>query len=413
MKTCCKNVDISDADLIEKSIWKAISGKYGRNAYINFLAEYGTYDKKHLHRLYEDTKYGVISPEERKETLKPNVKNIVAEIQSQFRNQELKFDPVRYEKRFDKGTQKWRTIGIECPLQQIIEHVCCFALDELWHRKICPHQYSSLDRRGQLKGAKQISRWVKRGLATYFVKLDIRKCFDNIRHDDIMRRLKRDIGKNFLLLWLASCLLNIHGNKKKGLIVGSWLSSLLCNYLLSYAYRYVSGLYTERRGKKIYLINRTLFFMDDILIIGSNKKNLKIAVNKLSAYLMKEYGLEIKPNYEIKEIAKEPVTMMGFTIFSDGKVKIRRKNFVKIRRAFIRTSSGKFGIEAARRCSAYNSYFANTDTQDVWKLPHGKNINVPAAVKRASKFTSEYDRKRREHYVEQSRIYRATGKGLC
>ena len=103
MKTCCKNVDISDETLIERSVWKAISGKYGRNVYINFLSQYGNYDRNYLRRLADDVKYGVVKPEERRTILKPAVDNIVAEVQSQFKQQKLVFDDVRYEKRFDKG----------------------------------------------------------------------------------------------------------------------------------------------------------------------------------------------------------------------------------------------------------------------------------------------------------------------
>lgn len=408
MKTCCKNVCLTDASLIERGIWKALSGKYSRCNYISFLASYGLLTIKELKKLAADTKYHVITPQERKEALYPTVKLIVADVQNQISAHNLVFDPVQYEERFDKGTEKWRVLGIESPMQQILEHVACLALYELWHNKIAPHQYSSLDKRGQLKGAVRISRWIRRKLIRFFVKLDIRKCFDNIRHEDIIRLLRRDVGKNKELIWFVSELLKHHNDGIKGLIVGSWLSSLLCNYMLSYAYRYVCSLYSTRRGKTQHYIKRALFFMDDILLVGTNVKNMKLAIKELSAYLEKEYGLIIKGNWCIKEISKEPITMMGFTVFGDGKVKIRRKNFVKIRRSFIVSYKGCETIKQARRCTAYYGYSKHTDTQDVWSLKHEESVNVKIAKNKACKYQSDYDKEKVDRYVKQNRILTET-----
>ena len=49
------------------------------------------------------------------------------------------------------------------------------------------------------------------------------------------------------------------------------------NYYLSYAYHYVTEmLYTERRGKRQNLVHHALFYMDDIILLGSNKKHMRI-----------------------------------------------------------------------------------------------------------------------------------------
>lgn len=86
---------------------------------------------------------------------------------------------------------------------------------------------------------------------------------------------------------------------KEGLSIGSYLSQNLANYYLSYAYNFASNKLFEnintRLGiKQKRLISHCLFYMDDILFISGNKRDLLKSVVIFNKYINDELGLELK-----------------------------------------------------------------------------------------------------------------------
>ena len=125
-----------------------------------------------------------------------------------------------------------------------------------------------------------------------------------------MRRLRRDVHKNPVLLWFVDALLSTF---QHGFSIGSFLSQFLCNYMLSYAYHFATEqLYKIRkrrtgRAARVRLVGFVLYYMDDILFIGAAFKDVKKAARLFCTYLRDELGLEIKPIWHVKALAKEPM----------------------------------------------------------------------------------------------------------
>ena len=166
--------------------------------------------------------------------------------------------------------------------------------------------------------------------------------------------LEHDV-KNEVLLYLVFFLI---GTYKQGLNIGSGLSQFLCNYYLSKAYVYVLSLHKTRKHRdgtteSKRLVFFCIFYMDDILLIGAREADVKRAARALEKYLLKEYGLTIKPdadlfpidyriktgnkyeNYREKDKAErrgKPIDMMGYVIYRDH-TEIRSKIFLRARRA--------------------------------------------------------------------------------
>ena len=68
-------------------------------------------------------------------------------------------------------------------------------------------------------------------------------------------------------------LLRTHSKVTSGMAIGSYLSQWLCNYALSYLYRYADGLHRIRHRKngteqRVRLVRHILFYMDDFILIG-------------------------------------------------------------------------------------------------------------------------------------------------
>lgn len=347
MKTYCKNIDPSDVKTIERFVYEALHPKLKRKDYSEFVAQYCELSGKEI-RLRARQGFGLY-PE-----LQKAVRLIAMDISARIRQRNLQLGPIRYEQRTDGLSKKTRIIGIESVMQQLMEHVAVGCMKELWDAKYGYHQYASVKGKGQLRGAKAIQKWTKSGKTKYFVKLDVRKCFQSLNRETAMRWLRRDIGKNELLLWFVDALLRMHGD---GLVIGSLLSQFLCNYFMSYAYRYVMSLAKARRGKRVQLVSCALFYMDDILVCGSDRRNLLMAARKLIRYLKASFGLDVKPGWNIRRHEDCGIDMMGYVITAKGRIKVRPRVFIRARRAFARSAAGDNRMKTQRKVAAYYGFF--------------------------------------------------------
>ena len=379
MKTYCKGVDPSDINAIGKYVFEALSPKLKRKDYSEFMAGYCSLSGKEIRAR---ARAGIKCYQE----LEDAVRGISMDVSARILDRDLRLDPIRYSIRTDGLSHKTRTIGIESVMQQLMEHVAVGCMEKMWAAKYEHHQYASIKGKGQLKGAKAIQKWTKTGKTKYFVKLDVRKCFQSLSRETAMRWLRRDIGKNELLLWFVDALLQMHGS---GLVIGSLLSQFLCNYFMSYAYRYVMGLHKVRRGKAVQLCSCALFYMDDILLCSTDRRNLLMATRKLISYLRASFDLEIKPDWNIRKHTDCGIDMMGYVITAKGKLRVRPRVFLRARRAFMRSAAGDDRLKIQRRVSAYYGYFKATRIQTLRRAKQKKEtkgaaVSVQAVQQKAA-----------------------------
>ena len=378
MKTYCKHIDITDEAIIKRLIAPAI--KWKRTDYRRFLAAYSS------RTLAEVRGLCAVRDASREAAFDAELTAIAADVASRIRARSLELDPIRRERRVDACSGKVREIGILSIMQQLMETAATGALAELYRARFEPHQYASIKGKGQVQGAKAISRFVNRENAAvvcarghgqkrslrcaYYRKADIRHCYQSIRPATVMEYLSRDIARNRTLLWLVGALLEMHG---ESLVIGSPLSKDLCNYLMSFAYREVLNCRKTRRGKSVRPAWFVLMFMDDILIMGSSEHDVKTAERHLERWLSDNLGLEIKPG-NVKRLAIEHIDMMGYVIRADGSIAIRKRIFLRARRAFSRPlTPGR-----ARRMVSYKGYFVHTNSRRIRKRLHVNEICAQA-----------------------------------
>lgn len=377
MKTYCKHSDPSDLSTIEKYIWQTLTCKrLCRKDYAKFVSKYSFFSFRTIQRF---------AKEHHTEHFIPIVHEIAKEVRERILNKNLDLPKVKYKLKTDPVSLKVRELGIESPMQQIMEHVAVGCLEELFKKKFCYYQCASIKGKGQSFGVKALQKWVRRQKFRHFGKLDVRKCFQSIEVEVVMKFLERDIRKNKLLLWFIKDLLKLH---EKGLIIGSLLSQNLCNYLLSYAYRFVSSLFKERRDKRKRLIFKVLFFMDDIFLCGMDRRDLTLAVNKLISFFKEKIHLDIKSTWNIRDLCLNPIDMMGFKIKKNGKVKIRSKVFLRARKAFLNFNGS---LKMSRRVSSYFGYFKRTGVKILKTFEN--TVNIELTKMKAADIISVYSRR--------------------
>lgn len=363
IKRYCKDMDITDLDFIKSCCYKFLQGKWKRNDVLRMLVKF--YDTSYLRM-----KMAVQTKDEA--LLDEVVTNIAEYIQGTLIKKELNLPPIKYRNHADGMTRKERVIGIQDPIHQIYDYVAINGMKEVLDKKIGMFQCASIKGKGQGFGKKHIERWVrtsKRQL--YFVKGDIRKCFPTIDHDILKAQLKRDI-KNDTLTWLLDELIDMFD---QGLSIGSYLSQYLSNYYLSQAYHYISNdLYRHRKTKsgkrkRVRIFKHVLFYMDDFILIGHNKRNLREAMTQTVEFMKSELALEVK-NWKVCKFSDtEPIDMMGF-VFRTHSTIIRDRIFIKTRRKYIKVAkhldnTGTIPLELAQSCISAYGWYKHTDSYDV------------------------------------------------
>ena len=378
MKRSCKRINITDVNIILPWVKICIEKHAKRHDFRKMLLriggmsreDYDTAIDTHDHSLYD-------AP----------ARNIAAEAAHRIALRELQLRPVRYRERIDRSSGKIRLVGDEEAMQQIFDYIAVYAAQEIWERRIVKQQASSLPGRGASYGVPMIRRWIQRDnraaryakkhnkkytrKCKYFVKLDVKKCYPSLRKDVFMHCFRRDCA-NTDLLWLWDTLLSFHAvGDYCGFMIGALPSQYACQYLLSFVWRYVNNLCKTRREKRTKLVNHSLFYMDDMLLLSSSRRDLKSAVRKLVKRVQTNLHLTIKTSWCIQDVDEHPINIMGYRIYTNGKSTIRPRVFIRARRGALRFGRKQIlNLRQARRANSYKGYFTSTNSSKIIKKLH-------------------------------------------
>ena len=396
MKTYCKDIEVLDLDFIYDSILKCLNGKLNRDDTLSLLSKFSKLNKSQIRE--------IVNSEDRTELFNI-IRNIANYMRLHILNRDISLPPIKYSERYDGNSGKLRVIGTQSIIHQCYEYVAVNACMELFKKKFGVYQCASIPGRGQSYGKKAIEKWIKNDNkgTRYAAKMDIRKCYPNVNQQKLKSLLQRDLHKNPTLLYLLFTLVDMYDT---GLSIGSHLSQWLCNYYLSYAYHYISEkLFIQRKTRKngvqnIRMLSHVIFYMDDILIFGNNKKNLMTATHSIILYLENILGLHIKEDWRLFKIiytGKDQkihgtfVDMMGFRFFR-GKTSIRRSIFIRLRRKFKTVhkkmiTHKRISKRLAQSVMSYWGWVKNTNSFILLK-----KYNIQKIVSVCKKVVSYYDR---------------------
>ncbi len=339
MKTYCKNIDITNLDFIIQCILECLEGKWKRRETAQLLSKFSDMKQAEIHQL---------TMNDDKSELFPIITNIAEYMRYTLIEECIKLPPIKYSERYDENSRKIRIIGKQSLIHQFYEYVAVNASKELFNKKFGTFQCASIPDRGQSYGKKAIEKWIQKDIpgTRYAVKMDVKKCYPSVNTNTLKKMLSRDIHKNPKLLYLLFSLIDMFDT---GLSIGSHLSQWLCNYYLSYAYHFISEkLFIQKYSKRnkctnnVRLISHVIFYMDDIIIFGSNKKYLMIATQRIIEYLKEQLSLRIKDDWRLFKVIYTDksgkvhgsfVDMMGFRFYRD-RTTIRRSIFLRAKRKY-------------------------------------------------------------------------------
>ncbi len=377
MKTYCKpaTVNIEDWKFNEIAVVECFRNKRSRKDFQRLLCKTGKITKREIveDQLNKDFKRTL---EAESEVAKMLTQRII--------NRDLQLKPIRQFQRIDGLTQKLRDICQESPEQQVFEYIGVYALKPLFRAKILPIQYGSIPNKGGVAGKRKIERLLRKKFHGKVVALkgDVTKAYPSVTVPIVMEMLRRDIGKNKVLLWFLGALMsNYPGNH---LCIGGYLPAWLFNYVMSYVLRYIYEQAQIRRGKRNRLVYAIVCYADDFTIYGDVSK-LKKAMKKATIWAHDKFGLKIKDIWQFYQVAsfdeerenleerrkgskkRTPgVDMMGYVVRRKYTT-IRGRVFRRIRRQVLRAwedfkAKGFIPWWRACRIAAYKGWIKHSNS---------------------------------------------------
>ena len=212
----------------------------------------------------------------------------------------------------------------------------------------------------------------------YCLQIDVRKFYESIDKDILVGILARTIKDKRVV---AICRKIITSYPKDGLPLGYYSSAPFANLYLGEADDFI-----KRQDGVKHMVR----YMDDIVMLGGNKRKLHRVRLRISAFLEATRAVKLKRNWQVyklpyrpREVQKQPsapkerrrfIDFVGFKFYG-YKTTIRASIFLPLRRCLRDVARAKYTVQRAHRYFSYRGYIAHTDSANVTKKYIRKRIN--------------------------------------
>ena len=179
---------------------------------------------------------------------------------------------------------------------------------------------ASIPKRGNMAAVKYMQKAMsqRRSKTKYCAKMDIRHYYQSINADKLMAALEHRMKDKEMLRLIRSI---IDSDPDPGLSIGYYINQWLANYYLQPLDHYIASL-----GLSNFYIRN----MDDLVLLGPNKKKLHLAVRLIQGFLG-DMGLTMKANWQVFKVDSRGVDFVGYRFFH-GYTILRKRNFLKLTR---------------------------------------------------------------------------------
>lgn len=208
----------------------------------------------------------------------------------------------------------------------------------------------------------------------YCLQIDVRKFYESIDKDILVGILAWTIKDKRVV---AICRKIITSYPKDGLPLGYYSSAPFANLYLGEADDFI-----KRQDGVKHMVR----YMDDIVILGGNKRLLHRALNNVRAFLDATRGLALKKNWQVYKLPYQKkkggrvkerrryIDFVGFKFYR-YKTTIRDTIFLPAMRCVRDVAKAKYTAQRAHRYFSYRGYFKHTDSANITRRYIRKRIN--------------------------------------
>jgi len=291
------------------------------------------------------------------------------------------FEPTRPKEKtiLDGPSGKTRTICRPSFFpDQIVHWAIMLQLEPIMMRGMYQYNCGSVPGRGTSHGQKALRKWLDKDPKNtkYCLKMDVRKFYPSVKGEHLKPYFRRKI-KDERCLWLVDAVID----SADGLPIGYYTSQWFSNFFLEDLDHFIK----EELGAKHYVR-----YVDDLVVLGPNKKKLHRARADVEAFLSAK-GLHLKDNWQVFPVSKRDIDFLGMRFYRDRTL-LRKRNALRIRRRARRIAKKR--NLSVRDASAMVSYWGWIKRTDSYTFYH-KYIKPAVSITEARKVVSIDARYRR------------------
>ena len=312
---------------------------------------------------------------------------VKAQIREDILNRRLKQIIHRGYRRLDGAMKKERIIVqpyfTRTRPEQWIQHIAIEAVRPIISKGFYFHSCGSVPQKGVHCGKKYLAKYIKKHQkdVRYCLKIDVRKFYQSINTDLLKYKLERIIKDDlmlYLLYWIIDnnvAILDDGSVIAGGLPVGGYPSQYFANFFLQDFDHYL---------KEVVKVDFYMRYMDDIVILARNKRELHSVLKTIREYLQ-GIGLELKSNYQVfkfhyinkrGEESGRFIDFMGFKFYRN-RTTIRKATFLRacrIARKIGRTK--RLTLKRAYKIISYKGWFDSSDSFQAYEKYILKYVSV-------------------------------------
>jgi hypothetical protein len=259
-----------------------------------------------------------------------NLNYYANKIQEMLLSESYLPSPYSIKNIYDGTSKKERTIyKPRFYPDQIIHWALILILEPLFMRGMYVNNCGSVPGRGSSYGQKLLRNALDLDYkgTKYCLKMDISKFYPSI-DQQLLKNMFRRILKDKKTLRLIDTIIE---SSETGLPIGNYTSQWFANYYLQDLDHFIK----EKLGIKHYIR-----YVDDLVILGGNKKRLHQVRIKIGEFLQVK-RLSIKNNWQLFLVSKRFIDFLGLKFYRDHTT-LRKSNALRIRHRIIKIVRKKF-----------------------------------------------------------------------
>jgi hypothetical protein len=282
--------------------------------------------------------------------------------------------PYKIKTIMDGANKKERTIHKPAFYpDQIIHWALMLQLQSIIMRGMYKYNCGSVPGRGTAYAQKALRKWLDKDHKNtkYCLKLDITKFYPSV-NNEILKQMFRAKIKDQDCLWLIDTIID----SNQGLPIGNYTSQWFANFFLQGLDHYIK----EKLRVKYYIR-----YVDDLVLLGPNKKKLHKAHIAIAEYLA-SINLKLKDNWQLFKVNSRAIDFLGFRFFRNKTI-LRKRNALRIRRRIVKIKKKvKLNYKDACAVISYWGWIKRSNSYNFYN----KYVKSIISIRKAKKVVSKH-----------------------
>jgi RNA-directed DNA polymerase len=195
---------------------------------------------------------------------------------------------------------------------RVAQHALCRVIEPIWEARFIRDSYACRVGRGTHAGANRLTQFLRQAErrwpgAVYVLKMDVRSYFPSINHATLLDLLRRHIACDPTMALIEGIVGSWPvGGGEAGLPIGNLTSQLFAN-----VYLHELDLFVKQQLH----VERYVRYMDDMVIVGSDKRELQATRAQIAQFLDERLALQLNHKTQVFPAA-QGVSFLGYRIWA-------------------------------------------------------------------------------------------------